>query len=464
MTIDALIQKAISGQKGTSTRDLLKDREAHETTLYNAKKTLPSMGETVADAMKDISGSLGPKNAFQPLVGGVSAGAKIASLSDRKDDLAKYEKVMNYFGAMNQTLLERSQYEDKLTDAKKRLLPQISAYGANAASLDATERDLMARQMLDDWNRMTDGNVHFLSLSATNPFLATVAKDGQTQTLDMRSLFAPDDVAQADFALTMPQIQAKMAEERKHRAAQEAHWKASNTLGWANHNQRTDLHDPDNVRNKAQAKQDPTHFNKYYDDLLKEVSHADMFKSDLEQMLHMLDTDQVITSDNLGSDIKQWLANTFGGDQKGKQQTFEQLSAAFLPKLKQLFGSRITDVDLHMGEAKLFASQGKHKEANRMLIQNALQTIDHILEEERLVHDLLEQHNYEVPMGAVYQIQNQLRKQRRGGDKSGSNSTGGQPPSPSNNMARVRGPDGAIKLVPSEQAEQLLTDERFTRV
>lgn len=260
------------------------------------------------------------------------------------------------------------------------------------------------------------------------------------------------------MSLSLPNIALQNQKEQQYKDAMQTHWKNQDDMAKLNHEQKNHLHNPKQILAETQAKEDPVHFNKYYDDLKNKAHQAETFKGDLEQMLHMLDNGDVITSDNLYSDIRQWLSNIWGGEQKGKQQTFDQLGSAFLPKLKEIFQGRITDLDLKLGEARMFAGQGKHKDANRMLIKNALQAMEHVLDDYQGVNQLLEDHDYQVPMGAVYKFENERRKKRR--SRSSNNTQNVDTPQ----TIRIKGPDGSIRSVPQDKAEQFLKAKGFSRV
>ncbi len=84
---------------------------------YQANASAPNEHDVDAEMYKDIRASLGEKpRGWRAIASGftqgLERGAKLSSLQDRKKDLEKYNKVMNYFEEVNNYALQRKQEEE----------------------------------------------------------------------------------------------------------------------------------------------------------------------------------------------------------------------------------------------------------------------------------------------------------------------------------------------------------------
>ena len=246
--------------KGANSFQNIMHQAGLESNLFNAKRQTPNEEDANAEIFKGLSESVmdnsatGAQRAIGSMLKGMESGARSSSILDRQKDLKSYENVMQYLSAVNETAQEKNQYYEALDQAKSRMMPQISAYSQAATKMDPQTRELSVRQMLDDWNRMTGEHLGYISVDGTNPYLVTVANDQLTQVIDMRTLFAPESLAEQDMALTLPQLQLQEQEKRAYRDAQIQNWEDQQQRGWANLSQRGQFHEPEQILKESSAK------------------------------------------------------------------------------------------------------------------------------------------------------------------------------------------------------------------
>lgn len=142
-----------------SSFDGVKDGAFLEKDLFEAKQKTPNehdgnaemfkaMGETIRDP--NLSG---PQRALSGLARGLEAGSRSSSIFDRQEDLAKFNKVMDYLGAVNKEMTERHRRLDKEDDLKQKLMPEVSAYLQTAKEMTPQTRSSTLRSLVDQYNQ-----------------------------------------------------------------------------------------------------------------------------------------------------------------------------------------------------------------------------------------------------------------------------------------------------------------------
>lgn len=197
---------------------LQKDLFAAKANTPNAHDATVEFVESLREPVKDQKhGWAGGANAF---LNGLASSARVASLQDRQQDLASYEKVMNWMANMNQQAVQRNAVYENRVQAQQLLMPQVQAYMQQATQMDPISRRTMAQQIMDGWNRSTGETGQVVSIDGTDPFLLTLQTQQGPSVVDLRTLFAGNDVMQRDLAMQMPAFLEQQRYDRGRDAAQ----------------------------------------------------------------------------------------------------------------------------------------------------------------------------------------------------------------------------------------------------
>lgn len=187
---------------------------------YQTELGTPNEHDVDAEMYKDIRSSLGEKpRGWRAIASGftqgLERGSKLSSLQDRKKDLEKYNKVMNYFEEVNNNALERKEWEDRNDFAKKQVLPQILSYVQNFSQYDPVTRQNVFNMALDAYNKANDTNYRLDSIDGANPLKATISDGEETVAFDILNAFQDNSVLQAEAAKQMPSYQLEMQRQRQ---------------------------------------------------------------------------------------------------------------------------------------------------------------------------------------------------------------------------------------------------------
>ena len=187
---------------------------------YRNKTALPNEHDMDAQLFGEIGKAVGDKpRGWGALVSGLAKGAeygaKTKSVAKRKEDYDKYEKVMDYLGEVNNAAIERKQWYETREMARQQFLPQVLSYADNIDRLDPQSQRIMAQNILDGYSRATGDDLKLVSIDGSDPFMVTVQTPKGAQILDVRTLFAGDELLQQKMAMKMPEYQMKLQEERE---------------------------------------------------------------------------------------------------------------------------------------------------------------------------------------------------------------------------------------------------------
>jgi hypothetical protein len=155
---------------------------------------------------------------FTGLMEGATYGAKTKSTEKKQEALSKYDRVMDYLRKVNAQAMEMKEWHQKRDFAQQKYMPQVLAYAENVDKLDPQSQRLMAQSILDGWNRTTGDSYKLDTIDGADPFIMTVSSKDGAQVIDVRDLFAGDEVLQQKLAMKMPEYQMKLQEERAQKA------------------------------------------------------------------------------------------------------------------------------------------------------------------------------------------------------------------------------------------------------
>lgn len=192
---------------------------------YRNKTALPNEHDMDAQLFGEIGKAVGDKpRGWGALVSGLAKGAeygaKTKSVAKRKEDYDKYEKVMDYLGEVNNAAIERKQWYETREMARQQFLPQVLSYADNIDRLDPQSQRIMAQNILDGYSRATGDDLKLVSIDGSDPFMVTVQTPKGAQILDVRTLFAGDELLQQKMAMKMPEYQMKLQQEREDKKKQ----------------------------------------------------------------------------------------------------------------------------------------------------------------------------------------------------------------------------------------------------
>lgn len=186
---------------------------------FKNKNSLKNQHDVDAEMFSDISKYAGDKPrgtaaVFAGFTKGLEDASKSKSTAKRQEEADKYDRVMDYLSEVNGAAIERREWYEKREMARQQFLPQVLAYADSIDRLDPQSQRIMAQSILEGYGRSVGEDLKLVSIDGSNPFLVTVGNDKGNHVMDVRSLFAGDDVLQQQLAMKMPQYQEKLQQER----------------------------------------------------------------------------------------------------------------------------------------------------------------------------------------------------------------------------------------------------------
>lgn len=181
---------------------------------------IPNEHDDDAKLFADIGAAAGPNPRgaaalFSGVAKGLEHGARSKSTAKKQAKLERYNKAMDYFREVNRVAAEHKKWYETREFAQQQYLPQVLAYAENVTKLDPQSQRLTAQSILDGWNRTVGDNYKLNSIDGSDPFVMTVSGDDGTQVIDIRTMFAGDDLLQQKLAQKMPEYQLKLQEKRE---------------------------------------------------------------------------------------------------------------------------------------------------------------------------------------------------------------------------------------------------------
>lgn len=190
------------------------------TQQYTAKSTLPKEQDYDAELFKGLREDLGPRpkgwaSFASGLTRGLEYGSKLSALESRKQDLADYNEVMDYFSRTSQEAEERNQWYERREQAKTAVLPEVMSYVRNFSQYDPVTREKMFNMALNNYNNIAQTDLKLLSLDGSDPLKAVVSSEGQVVPFNILDAFGGDEMLRAEAATHMPAYQMKLQEARQ---------------------------------------------------------------------------------------------------------------------------------------------------------------------------------------------------------------------------------------------------------
>ena len=228
--------------------------------VYDAKTSVPTSGDVSADTFTRMADSFqGPEakgwgGAAKAFMIGMAGGARQSSILDRKKDLEKYERVMDYLSAVNQEAAQRNAEFDKINQAKLTMQPKVAGFLQDLPRMSEVEIELGQRKLLDDYNALAGTDFKSAGFQGGSPQVALII-DGKNQTerVDLPSFFEIPGFEE-NLKLAMPNVRAEATQKQQNKREDQAIKQEQNQLGWENIKQRKDFHDPANILQEKGAK------------------------------------------------------------------------------------------------------------------------------------------------------------------------------------------------------------------
>ena len=295
-----------SGSKQDKLRDSMKDQVLLEKDILSAKERTPTKSYANAEMFKSMGNAIrepghGAQRAFSGLMHGLEGGAKASSMFERQEDLEKFNKVMDYLSATNQELVRRNKESDRAQDVKKRMVPEVGAYLQTAQQMSPQARELSVRGLIDQYNREMGDNIGFVSVDGKNPYLVTLIKDNESQSMDIRYLFADEEMGQKDISLTLPHIHLQEEEKERHQKAMRQHWENQDKAAQQNIAQRDRFGDPLNKFNQASATTAGKEQQKEMPKLQATIEKSDKHLRNIEQIEKLIEGNEDIFQSQLAN-------------------------------------------------------------------------------------------------------------------------------------------------------------------
>lgn len=271
----------------------------------------------------DTKGKRG--SGFQALISGLATGAeygsKLKGIGMRQDELAKYNKVMDYFMAANMAAQERNEKQQKLAEAKAEIEPGLISYAQNASNYDPLTREKAASDLLRKYNEAAGKKYELVSIDGADPFNLIIRDGDKVIPFNIGAAFPENAAIQAEILTQMPSYRMKMQEERQKRAEDNAYRQQQLALQGRGLDIQQQNADTTRMATENKAMVD------------KAKTPEEMEKETYLRLYDLLSNDQIDPTIGAGTGVKNWLAQNvpFGekvlGGNLAPQQEYQQLLA-----------------------------------------------------------------------------------------------------------------------------------------
>lgn len=373
---------------------------------YQNNAGLPKEQDIDAELFKDIRSSLGEKpRGWRAVASGFTKGlehsSKKGALHERKKDLDKYNKVMEYFEEVNNNAVERQQWEQRREQAKTAALPQVLSYIQNFAQYDPVTRQNVFNMALEEYNKIGDTHYKLDSIDGANPLKATISDGEETISFDILNAFQDDDVLKAEAAKQMPSYQLQMQQQRQQQALENQF--KQQQLGIEQ--QKADsmrmhyqggTNPGDQEFNKQLSKEEGKQAIQYRNDLIQDKQAAEKLKQVVTDIKEAI-KNGAATNEGQASRIGNYFGTSLGGKTATATQIMELAAGNLLPRIKDAFGGRVTNTDLEFAEKHMLPGQHLSKEANLKFLNGLEEFISKKENQFKRSEDIIKQNQGQVP-------------------------------------------------------------------
>jgi len=382
---------------------------------YQANRTTPNENDVDAEMFKDIRSSLGEKpRGWRAIASGftqgLERGSKLSSLQERKKDLDKYNKVMNYFEEVNNNAIERKEWEERREQAKTSALPEVLSYIQNFSKYDPVTRQNVFNMALEQYNKSGNTNYKLDSIDGANPLKATISDGEETVSFDITNAFQDDNVLKAEAAKYMPSYQMQMQDQRQQQDLENRQRQEQLNIQRYNAESgrmgvegKSGVSSTDQEFNKQLSKEEGKQVIQYRKDVIDDKKAADKLK---QVVLDIKDAIQNGAATNEGqlSRIFNYLGTSYGGKTATATQIMELAAGNLLPRIKDAFGGRVTNTDLEFAEKHMLPGQHLSKEANLKFLDGLEKFINKKENEFKLSEDIIKQNQGQIPRDYIARL------------------------------------------------------------
>lgn len=383
---------------------------------YQAQLGMPKKQDVDAEMYKDIRSSLGEKPrgwraAAAGFTRGLEQGSKLSALEERKDDLKKYNKVMDYFQEVNNHALERKEEFEVEEKAKRAALPYALSYIKNYSQYDPVTQKEAMQKIVDISNGITGDNIEIIAVDGKDGTQAT-ARDrdtGEVAFFSLNQLF-PEEALQAEAATSLPSYQLKLQEQRQQREIENQ--LARDQLGIQRFNAETnrmgmqnkysDSGRPDEFT-KQLSKEEGKQVIQFRNDIIQDKKAADKLKDVVKDIKEAINSGAATNEGQL-SRITNYLGTSYGGKKATATQIMDMAAGSLIPRIKEAFGGRVTNTDLEFAEKHMLPGQHLSKEANMKFLNGLEKFIQKKENEFKRSEEIIRQNNGQIPRDYVSRL------------------------------------------------------------
>lgn len=175
------------------------------------------LGNIAANVSTTLGGPNNNPKGWRGLVSGlaqgIAQGSQLSRAFKNEERANAFEKVLDYFEAVNNQKLQQQQYFDKLENAQKQITPDALAYLQNKQK-DPQTSYIMGDRMWNKYSSLTGVPGKFLGVSPIDENVFMIQNDDGLKLVDIRPLFFGDQYTQNAIASLDQDYQNKLQDQR----------------------------------------------------------------------------------------------------------------------------------------------------------------------------------------------------------------------------------------------------------
>lgn len=351
---------------------------------YQANQGLPNEYDVDAELFGNVKkqfGGDGKPRGIDALISGIATGAeygsKMKGIGLRKEELAKYNKVMDYFMAANMEAEKANKKNMEMEEKRQSLMPyglagmELSYSGMPYESVNEKMRNLFEQAQLNDPN--IKGK--YIGFIPNSPLLNIRDENGKDSVFSLAKIVGEDGVKR---------IQGDWVERQKMDVQQQGLKLQERGLGIQQQNANTSKGHLELEKAKATgengeseadklflqestkaAAKDAAEYRKNVRQDYEEAQKLEQVSKDIKEALKA----GAFTNEGSASRVRAFFGLAAGGKGATATQMLQQAAGNLIPKIKDAFGGRVTNTDLEFAEEFMLPGSKISKASNEKFLQ-----------------------------------------------------------------------------------------------
>jgi hypothetical protein len=382
------------------------------TQQYSANVAAPNQYDAQAQFFGNIKNEFdsdGKAEGGDALISGLAMGAefgsKLKGIGLKKNELEKYNRVMDYFQNVNEEAEKKNREYEEQEARRLKLFPDAAA----AMEMNYSEQpyDIIktSQKAIFDQAKLSNPDVkgEYIGPVPNSPFINIVDENGQPSMFNLMNITGEEPLERIQsgwrdrqkMALQEKQFNTDTGLRQRSLDIQEGKIKANNTENAGS--------PTDQIFANQSAKLNAKEAIEYRKNIHNDYQEAQKLETVVNDIAGALE-DGAYVNEGALSRVKSYFGLASGGKGATATQILENAVGNLIPKIKEAFGGRVTDADLAFALEYLLPGTKKSKEANLKIINGLRDLIKNKKKQYEDVEGLAERNGGMLPSDYLTQL------------------------------------------------------------